>query len=242
MEDYLARFALMVEGLRDCPEEVALLSYNVFAPVAEETVREVEESLGFRLAEPVKSFFRQTNGLQLRWMSKASPRYDPRKHRLSYEPFKSLYPWSGYLTETGLVNILPLEEIFFGDWHDLVWFDNEESYQITFFGVEYDRLFFKQHVKPFDLFNKEYTMAFFVGDGQADPKVLMGSDHNADFTSTEVTDFESYMEFLIAKKGVVDERLNLYKAGWDSAARPKPLLVTHRDFWTDEKLFKVCGR
>jgi hypothetical protein len=242
MEDYLARFALMVEGLRDCPDEVALLGYNVFEPVAEETVAEVEKSLGFALAESVKSFFRQTNGLQLRWMSKASPEYDPRKHRLTYEPFDGRYPWSGYLTETGLVNILPLEEIFFGDWRDYVWFENEGARQTTFFGVEYNSLFFKQHVKPFDLFNKYYTMAFFVGDGRPDPKVLMGSDHNADFTSTEVTDFESYVEFLIAKKGAVEERAKLYGAEWDSAAEPKPLLITRRDFWTDEKILKLCGR
>src|SRR3712207_1342278 len=101
MEDYLARFALMVEGLRDCPDEVVLLSYNVFAPAAEETVKEVEASLGFQLAGSVRSFFRQTNGLQLRWMSKASPHYGPRQHQLTYEPFDSLYPWSGYLNETG---------------------------------------------------------------------------------------------------------------------------------------------
>jgi hypothetical protein len=161
---------------------------------------------------------------------------------LSYEPFDSLYPWSGYLNETGLVNILPLEKIFLGDWKDLVWFENEANRQTTFYGVEYDSLFFKQHVKPFDLFNKNYTTAFFVGDRQADPKVLLGSDHNADFVSTKVTNFESYMEFLIAKKGAVEERAKFYAAGWNSAAKRKRLLITRRDFWTDGKILKVCGR
>src|SRR5688500_13222160 len=68
MQNYITRFAAMVEHLKNCPEAVALLNYNVFEPAADAKVARVEATLGFPLGEGVRSFYRQTNGLQLRWI------------------------------------------------------------------------------------------------------------------------------------------------------------------------------
>lgn len=240
MEDYLSRFALMAEELKSCPERVALLNYNIFKPVSDDTVREVEDALGFSLDPSILSFFKQTDGLQLRWILRDNPRFDPDKQKFNYQPLDSLYPWERPVRANGFVNILPLRRIFLGDWEDTVWYRNVEPYRIKFLGTEYDGTFFKQHIKPFDVFDAYYTMVFFTGDEESDPKVLLAEDRHAELTSSKITDFESYMEFLIASKGIVKARKDFYTDAWDSSAEPKDILMTHQDYWTPDKVIEVC--
>lgn len=240
MDDYLARFAWMVEELKTCPDRVVLLNYNVFKPVSDEVVRRVEDALSFALDPSIIAFFKQSNGLQLRWTLRDNPRYDPEKQKFQYEPLISLYAWEKPVRATGFVNILPLERIFLGDWEDMVWFRNAREFQIRFLGVEYDGAFFQQHIKPFDVFDAYYTTVFFIGDREHNPKVLLAKDRHADLTSSKITDFESYMEFLIASRGIVEERKRFYSDAWDSSAGPKDLLITHKDYWTKDKTVDVC--
>lgn len=241
MSDQIARFTLMVEELKRHADILALLNYTVFPPASDEIIDIVETDLGFSLDESIRAFFRAANGLQLRWKLKGSEGFDPKRDKLDFEPFDSLFPWEEYLHDTGLVNILPIEEIFGRNWKDLVWFDSEANQRTEFLGVTYDRRDFKQGIKPFDLFNKFYSTVFFVGDRDKNLKVILGEDHNSDFTSSKVTDFESYIEFLIATKGVVVERKKQYSASWNSAARPTPRLVTHLDYWTPDKVLDLAS-
>jgi hypothetical protein len=240
MKNYLARFAMMVEELKRCGDVVALLNYNLFEPVPDASLAEVEDVLGMPLGESIKDFFKLTNGLQLRWILKSSPAFDPEKHRFTPEPFDWLLPWDDYLPDTGLVNVLPLEEIFLRDWKGFVWFGSEAKRRNRFLGVEYNGLSFKKSIKPFDAFNKFYSMAFFVGDRQSDPKVILGEDHLADFASSRVTNFESYLEFLLATKGIVAERKNFYSDSFNSSAEPKEVLITRADDWQGDRVIKVC--
>jgi hypothetical protein len=241
MSDQVARFTLMVEELKRHTDRLVLLGYTVFPPASADTIELVEAELGFSLDESIRAFFRAANGLQLRWKLKNSPGFDPKRDKFDFEPFDWLFPWEEYLPDTGLVNILPIEETFGRNWKDLVWFDSEANQSIDFLGVQYDRRDFKKNIKPFDLFSKAYSMAFFVGDRDSNLKVILGEDHNAYFTSSKVTDFESYIEFLIATKGVVVQRKKQYSAGFNSAARPTPRFVTHRDYWTPDKVLDLAS-
>jgi hypothetical protein len=239
MENYLDRFATMVEELKSCSDKLVLLNYNLFEPASVAAVANVESKLGFSLDESVKDFFCLSNGLQLRWILKNDPNYNPETHRFSSEPFDWLDPWRSYLPDTGLINILPLEEIFFNEWKDYVWSPADAAVPERFLGVEYNGVFFGKNIKPFDAFGKFYSMVFFIGDKNREYKVVMGDDHLADFKNSKVTNFESYLEFLLATRGIVEERKKFYLDSFGSSAEPKEILITDQNYWQD-RIVDIC--
>ena len=67
VNDFMERFSVMVDELLLDPR-VLVTNYCVGEPASEATIQQVEAALGWALHESIKSFFRQANGLQLRWL------------------------------------------------------------------------------------------------------------------------------------------------------------------------------
>lgn len=79
MKDFLQRFNAMVEVLKSHPN-VQLLSHHVPNPATEQEISEVENQLGRQLDEDIKEFYRQCNGLKLRWIRKSSSYFKPKEY------------------------------------------------------------------------------------------------------------------------------------------------------------------
>ncbi len=209
METYLIRFQKMVEALENDPN-VQITHFHTFPPATSEQIKNVESKLGYPLHSSIKSFYQQTNGLQLLWIFKSNEQFDPKIHFRNSKVLDFFHHYADYFPEEGSIMILPIEKAFLQDWNDQVYFDfmdNDE--QQKFANQSYGLLDFHQRIKPFDCFNKYYDMAFLL-DGSNNPPVILGDDHQACYTDSFCTTFESYLEFILANKGVISRRNDFY--------------------------------
>jgi hypothetical protein len=75
VENFLDRMNALVEELKAHPK-VTLLNYYVPAPATEQDFADVEGHIGMPLPADIKAFYRQCNGLQLRWVHKENKHVD----------------------------------------------------------------------------------------------------------------------------------------------------------------------
>ncbi len=231
MSDYLIRFENMIRELDSMPC-IEILSFNLFDPVDINVVRSIESLLGIALGSLVKDFYTKSNGLQLKWIHQSNPSFDSSKHCFEEGGFDYLQPLEWYESVDGCVNILPLEAIFLEqDWEDVVWFFEDQNSDLVFNNKEFNRLELKQTFKPFDIFSKSETMAFLIEDGIGDLKALLLQDHFAEIEYSRLTNFSSYLEFILHHWGLVDERENFYS---EYNGHEMPLLLTPSDYWKDQ--------
>lgn len=241
MNSYLSRFNEMVEGLRKHPK-VVVLHYHIFPPATNEQIAQVENKLNITLDQSIVSFYKQTNGLQLIWIFKSNEKFDEATHFPDEKPLDFLRQFEDYYTEDGTVMIQPIESAFLKDWKGIVYFDdmnkeilndnNEEVEHLL--GKNYSVYDFHQKIQPFDCFSKYADMAFFL-DGTGNPPVLLGDDHQNVYTDSKVTDFESYMEFIIANKGLGERRTDFYH----SHSTPKEISKTPISYWTKDNIIDL---
>ncbi|MBD2767980.1 SMI1/KNR4 family protein [Hymenobacter sp. BT664] len=207
--NYVQRFTEMVGALQTQPE-VQLLTFCTFPPASEDQLLAIEQALGFPLDEAIKDFYRQTNGLQLRWIMKANPKFDSEAHQFQDAPEDWTYAAYDYWPDDGSVFLWPIDKVLYYDWKDFIYFDGMNNIdKERFAGKTYGLLSFKEKIKPFDFFSKYENMSFFL-DGTSNPPVIMGTDNQAVYTDSVVTNFTSYLEFLLYTKGIVLAREALY--------------------------------
>lgn len=194
--DYVRRFHEMVEELRR-HDRVAVSRVHVAPPVSEETIREVHAELGFELADGILALYRQANGLSLEWVPKDHSAYDPDAHAEEvHEPF-DMVPQD---VPGGVIHLYPFESLL-DDFEDVFWFDWMAGQTAQLEGRTYDLLAFSKALRPIDYFSEYMMAAVFLGDGVAEPPVLLGDDHGASFTSFRPTSFDAYMEGILALRG-----------------------------------------
>lgn len=194
--DYIRRFHAMVDELRSRPD-VALARAYVAPPVSEETIARVHAKLGFAIGDRVLGFYRQANGLALEWVPRAHGAYDPESHGEELaEPF-DMVPQD---VAGGVINVYPFESIV-DDYEDVFWFDSMAGRTIEVGGEVLDLLAFSRAIRPFDYFSEEAMAALLLHGRAADPPVRIGHDHGASFTRFSPTDFETYMEGVLALRG-----------------------------------------
>lgn len=206
MEDRIFRLLEMVEALKQRPD-VMVLHSAVRPAVSEADLEWIEQEKKIQLAEPIKAFYRITNGFQLLWTS-ANKQESERRRSAGGAEFSEDLPRKEYLDFEGCINIWPLHRIFTEDWSEEIYFQSDQN-KIVSIGAERLTLYdYKKRLKPFDLFSKERCMCFYVdeNDRNSMSRVLLASGHYTDVQSSKVTDFPSYLEFLIANHGLVESR------------------------------------
>jgi hypothetical protein len=201
METFLRRLLEMVLELREHPR-TQLLAFQTFDPIAETAVKRVEQFLGHNLDPAVAAFYRQTDGLQLRWIDVFNPDFNPQIHGLSGQVLDFASATEDYLVDDGSIMILPLEEVFLS------------GSPRTAVGAEN-----MTRVVSFDLFDKFSDMAFVV-DESREMTILMGSQHHTEYNRSRPTDFQSYLEFLLTTRGAVVERPRTFGKSIDEIATP----------------------
>lgn len=230
MEDYFLRFMEIVDELKSLPQ-IEVISFSVFPPVSADKVSFVEEMIRASLDDSIKEFYKQSNGLQLKWIHKKNPQYDPQKHVFLNQSFDILNPWEDYWPEDGCVNILPLEEVFFRqEWGDIIWSYDDKDIQIKFNDRDYDLFELMRSIRPFDVFSKDSCMAFHLKQGEGNPKALLAQDHYIDIESSRLTDFNSYLEFILIKRGLINARRDFYN---EYNGHNMDMVITPKEYWAD---------
>ncbi len=235
METYLKRFEKMVAELQSHPK-IQVSNYHCFAPASDEQIERVETILGYELHSSIKNFYRQSNGLQLVWIFTSNEQFDENLHMPNGNPLDFSRQYQDYFPEDGAVMIQPIEEAFLSDWKERIFFDFMNNEEIEKFGdKEYGCLDFHQRIRPFDAFSMYYDMAFFL-DGTGNPPVIMGNDHQACYTDSLITDFESYMEFVLANKAAISRRNGFYN---QYAGHKKEAIITPHSYFSKEKILDI---
>ena len=94
-------------------KEIELFNFTVFPPVERYLFVQVEQVIKFRLPDLLKEFYSCTNGLQVRWQYRKNEILYKEDISRSGNPFPCLWPAEHYWQLDGLINILPLQEVFF---------------------------------------------------------------------------------------------------------------------------------
>jgi hypothetical protein len=206
LHDYLHRFDAMVARLQAHPE-IVVLGYNTFDPMPESKFSEYEAELGFALPEDLKTFYRQTDGLQLRWISRANDSFDEDEHVFGEEPVE----WNWSLLDDwpadGVVMIQPLWELLNEYGEGTYYFEDEEepSWQETYLGEQVAYSVFRRNLRLFDFYANERDMTLYLNP--AGPSTLIiGHSSQSSFDMSVFVDIGTYLEFLIARLGRVEDR------------------------------------
>jgi hypothetical protein len=234
MPAYLDRFVEMVDKIKQQSNR-RILSFARFPPIGPEIIERIEREYDCTLDRSVAEFFRESNGLQIRWtltqaISDAASIGRDKQAEDHHQSFAWMLPWERRLQDTGIINILPLDKILLSDWKGFTWFGSERGSK-RFLGIEYQYVNFLKMMKPFDIFGKYYTMVLFMKPTVATPLVLLAEDNLTDYSSSKITNFESYLEFLLATEGAVVERPRFYSDKWNSSEEPKQVIDSPSAYW-----------
>lgn len=198
---WLSRFSDMVNDLRQ-HSQVQLLDYHTFPPIENPQIDFFEKKYNIKIPKDVKAFYRETNGLQLRWIFKNNEQFSEEKYPinnkiLDWNFFQKTFCW-----EDGGILLLPLEILL------------EE--------------------KTVDAFSEDYNMICTFDEFVL--SISENEDLSIDFLTT---DFNSYLEFLIAGKGLISRR-NFFYTRPDFFTEKNPTQIfTPKVFWTSEKTLNL---
>jgi hypothetical protein len=171
-----------------------LVTHFWIGPPAEEgELRRVEAGLGGPLPAPIRAFYREASGIQLRWIDRESRYYreddePPRKERHAWD-----IQGDGD-TANGVINLLPVGELLGEDDDD------------------------KRHI---DDFSAHGSAALELQGGRLGTSVYLGVDHNADWEATRV-DFTTYLEWILHVRGSVEARARHLRAPGSRGPAPLP--------------------
>lgn len=207
LKDYLVRFEKMAETLRKDSSKL-FTGYFALPPAPEREIAEVERSLGYPLHDSIKTFYRQANGLQLFVIDRDAENFDATRFKPMKKPFgKNDYKVTESPGPTHSVHILPIREAFLTDYEGRLYFDFMKDTEKTRFGKKsYPQLSFAKSLRPFDQMTDYYMMGFALIEKTGNPPVAFANDYGASWGDSTITDFESYMEFVLECRGRVEER------------------------------------
>lgn len=190
----------LVEELKK-NDDIIVLNNHLFPPASNGDFTASSDLLGRKLDKDILTFYKETNGLQIRWISKNNPRYNPRLHKENELPFTYLDVITEEFYFDGCINILPLNEVFFDiDWNTVFVFDEDAGKTFNFMHEDFDLLDLKKKLRPFDLFARNDCMSFFTGSSKDFLPCVLQQSYYLDFNSSRVTDFTSYLSFVLENK------------------------------------------
>lgn len=202
-EDYFFRTISDMETRLKNDVDIELLTFHIFPPVKESYLETLKK---YQLPDEFISFYRYTNGLQVRWISKKDESYNPKIHKWKYGPFfdpeKIDVSTAYYDYYDGVINILPLETMFKNSWKGTTWQDWNKDYTIKINGKELNSYEFLFSLRPFNLFSETNTINLVLHkDSELNSKLMQSEDKFADFQSSKFLTFTSYINHLFINNG-----------------------------------------
>ncbi|MGH1336426.1 MAG: pentapeptide repeat-containing protein [Aureispira sp.] len=201
-KNYLEAFQRLAEAINQ-HSSAALLGYHAFAPLSLAAIQGLEERYKCQLDAPMRQFYQQSNGLQLRWMLRSNPAYDPARYPVHQEgmaPKPWDYATQAHHPEEGSIFLLPLEELLRSFLPP-----NNQQPSITIAHKSYDTIDFYTRLRNLDAFSYYLTMGILFREEQG-PLLLLGDEEGTCFTDAVPLTFEAYLAFLLASKGWILRR------------------------------------
>lgn len=205
--DYIKAFQALAKELHK-NTAIELLGYHTFRGLSASAIELLEQQYHCQLDDTIRRFYQQSNGLQLRWIFKNNPHYTPKK----FPPFQAQsapVPWN-YMTdnfeqEDGCILLLPLEQVLKQsippDFSHKAIVINQKSYTPIDFYAQ---------IRAFDAFSYYCKMGLMLQTNEA-PLVFLGDEQGTCFTDSRTTTFATYLDFLIASKGLCQRRSDFFR-------------------------------
>ncbi|WP_299455514.1 hypothetical protein [uncultured Microscilla sp.] len=230
IENYILEMMELGEKLQNHPN-IHLVNFNIVEQNAPESIDELSQKLPFSLPPIVIEFYKTVHSIQIRWIRKDNPDYEPDM----YDTEGWFNPIEGDgLIYDGIINMLPFEDVFFGEWNVLKNLaEVEESINFNNKQITYKE--FYSHIYPFDIWNDIQSSAFYVDKNTADFLVLTTFFHSEDYHQSIITDFESYLEMILHTNGMHDGKYKYYK-NYNSEYK---VIKTPRSFWTKNNVIDL---
>jgi hypothetical protein len=224
MTDYLKRFDKMAKDLA-AQDYIDLVEYKPQPPARKATLKSAEEVLGAPLVQPLRDFYEQTNGLKLHWTIKpnlsAAETSKLRKKSTDYYVLIAEYIEDPF----AIINLLSLEDSILKKSKPGA---RQAGPAITFNSIRYQPSDFYKRLKPFDVMNRDVCMAFFLEKDNGNPPVLFLHEGCSDWPRSRPTDFGSYLEMLLATRGIVEAREKIFVSDGKDATKP---LLGNEGYW-----------
>ena len=231
MPSYVERFEAMVEELRRHPR-LEVVEFTLNPPATAEVFRQVEEKLKAKAAEPLREFYGRANGMKLRWKIKSGLSEAELEEVRAESSDYSIESSENTDIPFAQINLIPLEEaLVTRRWEEFEEAEDDEEFE--FQGQTYLVREFGARVRPFDLFSTYNAMAFVTEEGKGDLPAMLLGDYYVEWSHSRLTDFASYMEMLLATRGIVKAREQVYG---EYRGDLKPPLLTGADYWTEERI------
>jgi hypothetical protein len=238
MVDWSARFTAVAEEIAARPE-VEVVTFRTRPPVDASDLARAEDVLGARLAPALRDFYLQTDGVELRWKARSGLSDD------ELDVLDERYGEDGDIGRSAhdddedipfaCIDIRPLREALWErDWRGEVWFpgiDGDDP--VEFAGRRCTELELMRGLRPFDLFSTYQCMAWLPLPDDGDPLVVLLGSHYVEWDHTRVTDFGSYLEMLLATRGITGFRRRVYSAYRGDRLPPLRTPAAH---WTPDRL------
>ncbi|SOD92827.1 hypothetical protein SAMN06269250_4205 [Spirosoma fluviale] len=206
-----------------------IVEYRANPPISETQVKEVEEALKVPLTDPIKKFYREADGLYLRW--RIDPFLDAEKTK-RLQKMSNDYEISIAESENqafARINLVSLyESVKKCNWVGVEPTFEDQPPTVMFNNHTLKRKEFIDLLRPLDLFSLDSYMAFVFQPGQNEPKVILLSEANSIWDQSRVSNFETYLEFLLATRGVVEAREKHFLS---TDIKFKNTLIKGTDYW-----------
>jgi hypothetical protein len=224
MTDYLKRFDKLAKDLA-AQKYIDIVEYKPQPAASRATLKAVQDTLGAPLSPPLRAFYEQMNGLKLHWTIKpnlsAEETSKLRKKSTDYYVLIAEYVEDPF----AMINLLSLEDSILKK-HKTG--GSQAGPAITFNSVRYEPSDFRKRLKPFDVMNLDSCMAFVLEKNNGNPPVMVLHDGCSDWTGARPTDFGSYLEMLLATRGLVEARQKIFVGVGKDVTQP---LLGDETYW-----------
>jgi hypothetical protein len=184
-----------------------LIEHDVSPPASGQAIHHAEHRAGVVLPSPVRHVYESANGAVVRWRFRPDIDLETKERvRSEFSTFRAS-PDSVF-DVAGSIRLLPLEDMLLCDEYSLPTID-EVVGQFDFGGRVYTDNEFVRLLRPFDLIDDFFCMAFVVADAPDWPMLLL-SDYWIEYDHSRVTYVEDYLRYVIATWGLRMARDRLF--------------------------------
>ncbi|WP_405606920.1 hypothetical protein [Streptomyces sp. NBC_01508] len=205
--DFRAELKELAEKIRRDPL-LELFEFEMGDPVPEETIKAAEARFGTPLPTPLRQLYQSLGSVNLYWCLKS--RLDERTRQRITKRHTNMISDSGLFD--GAIRIVALEDMLFDEdftMPQLEWKEGEEP-EFDFAGTVYTDNEFSRMVRHFDAVDNYYAMSFIVQPDLVDWKMMFLGGHWIDADYSRVTYLEDYLRYVIATRGSVHARRELF--------------------------------
>lgn len=221
MKELLVKFRDLAKEIANHPKFI-LLDYQEFKPISSAEFDDLEENIGFKIAEELKQFYQLTNGIKLSWIHLEDSYFNSEKHIPVFLPNDYSRIQSNQAPEFnvidhkygGSIDIKGIIEVF----------QNEFPGNPYAIGDGY---------YIFDSFSNAYGAAISFPDSKNCPIVTVSSDYEYFGSYNNSLTFQQYLDFILETKGLKATRV--YLSNHTNRAKDLSLYKARGiDEWPDE--------